>query len=345
MIVQDVEKVELANAPLEKINSKIAIENLVGGPVEACSDYLDFAMPQGDKWCKAQTLPHPFVDAINEAYAYHRPISFSPDMFWLLIAQGLATYVDNNAEKLREKFVSHEGQETIQVRRDDFIKGSPENLWGEVFGTFSEKIKEYIGDENHSQIVCNFSTTGPIEQAANEIVLMGAMKNYFHYEVMTCCGIPQVTLEGEVEDWVKLFERTEVMGRAYGLEDWTGLMLPIIERIANNAAGEDDAELWQEIYKLSGGSGSPTISGWILNFFPYLKDRNSEVTRKSPIFDKKYGSGMSSLPSSLCKVPFNWLYYGDKIPMEFISGFIGVTQNEDTLEVRPKIGWAVREEA
>ncbi len=50
---------------------------------------------------------------------------------------GLATHVQQNAEKLRRHFVQHEGQVTLQVRRDDLVKGSPENPWDEMFAEWS----------------------------------------------------------------------------------------------------------------------------------------------------------------------------------------------------------------
>ena len=42
----------------------------------------------------------------------------------------------------------------------------------------------------------NFSTTTEIDKLVSGIALLGAFKNYFHYEVHFCCGIPSVTLEG-----------------------------------------------------------------------------------------------------------------------------------------------------
>jgi hypothetical protein len=41
--------------------------------------------------------------------------------------------VNANAERLRGKFVRHEGRADITIRRDDFVKGSSENPWPEVF--------------------------------------------------------------------------------------------------------------------------------------------------------------------------------------------------------------------
>ena len=103
---------------------------------------------------------------------------------------------------MRNHFVSHEGKKKIVVRRDDFFKGSLENPWEIVFDEFSTHIRREIGKTNHELIVSQFSTTGVIEKAVNEVVLMDSMKAYFKYIVYTRCGIPEVRLEGthEVRD-------------------------------------------------------------------------------------------------------------------------------------------------
>ena len=95
-------------------------------------------------------------------------------------------------------FVPHQGKVTIQVRRDDFLKGSPENPWAEVWPEFSAEIKKVIGAETHGLIVSDFSTTGPTERAASEVVLMDCVQSYFSYGFVTLCGIPEITLEGTV---------------------------------------------------------------------------------------------------------------------------------------------------
>jgi hypothetical protein len=48
-----------------------------------------------------------------------------------------------------------------------------------------------------------------------------------------------------------------------------------------------------------------------------------------------------AIPAGLSRVPFVWDYLGTKLPMQFVAGFVGVAQDEDTLAVRPAIGWAV----
>jgi hypothetical protein len=361
LIVQDVERLDRAAAPLTEVSPKEAIEGLVNGPVESCSEYHGNVVA-----CPF----HPFVGALHAAFMDHRPLVLSPDMFWLLIAQGFAAHVNNNAEKDRSQFVSHEGKEEIIVERHDFIKGSPENPWSEVFDEFSRCIRKKIGEDNHSQIVVDFSTTGPIEKAANEVVLLDAMKNYFNFTVFTRCGIPQVTLQGTKEDWAKLRDRTDALGKRYELEWWTERLLPTLDMIADNAAGADNPELWRNIYKWNSRSGGDVITGWITDFFPYASfwdsDTNGRVLKRLYWHDcDEEGrlaaytvvapDGRSSelqvcgpfctnmLPGSLSKVPFKWRYFADKFSMEFIAGFTSFTQDTETMAVRPKIGWAVRE--
>jgi hypothetical protein len=61
--------------------------------------------------------------------------------------------------------------------------------------------------------------------------------------------------------------------------------------------------------------------------------------------DGDLGSGprISDLPSGVSRAPFHWGYLNRSFDMEFLGGFVGVSQDKDTLAVKPEIGWAVRE--
>jgi hypothetical protein len=340
--VQIVSDVARATKPLRLASPKEAIEQLIGASVEACSEYHGEVIP-----CRY----HSFMAAVHEAFLDHRPLVLSPDMLWLLIAQGFARCVNNNAELMRSYFVTHQDKKTIEVRRDDFLKGSPENPWPEVFSEFSDEIRLEIGNENHSRIVVPFSTTGSVERAANELALMDSMKSFFSYVLFTLCGIPEVRLEGLPADWNLLRDKTRDLGAAYELGWWTDYLVPILDRIAANAAGTDDSDLWRDIYKYQEMSGGPIINGWVVNFFPYLEGhsgsdrRNSALTHYPACQEPSDGIGLGYVPSGLSKVPFLWQYFRRKFNMEFIAGFTAFTQDAETLAVRPKIGWAVREKS
>lgn len=106
---------------------------------------------------------NPFVDAVYRSYAQHYPLVLSPDDVWVAIAQGFATHVNENAEALRNRFVSHKGKKLLHLDLPGFAKGSDSNPWDTVLGKFSNLIAENIGPEQRNLVVSAFTTTGPIE--------------------------------------------------------------------------------------------------------------------------------------------------------------------------------------
>lgn len=339
LIVQKVSDVARAKDRLRETSPRLAFEALLNQKVEACSEYegkiVDYR------------YIHPLIAAVHVAFCDHRPLALSPDMLWLLVLQGLAQYVNRNPELLRSKFVQHQNNLEIEVRRDDFIKGAAKNPWSEVFSSFSAEIRTHVGDRNHDILSASFSTTGPIERAASEIVLMDAVKKFFSYKISGLCGIPEVILEGSVSDWQQLLNRTIILGNTYGLTWWTDRLLPTLERIARNAAGANDANIWKSIYKSNEYSGGPYITGWIADFFPYLfeeRDGNTFDAEDPYACLDLWGIEVDCLPHSLNEVPFTWDHWGRLFHMKFVAGFIGFTQDAASLAVRPRIGWAVCEE-
>lgn len=115
-------------------------------------------------------------------------------------------HIHNNAATLRNKLVSHEGKMALSIATDQILPGSPENAWEDVIAKFSAQIQENIG-VNYSALVTDFSTTGPVERNACEVALMEAFEPYFEYHVYCICGIPEITLLGTPEDWIRLGKR------------------------------------------------------------------------------------------------------------------------------------------
>jgi hypothetical protein len=370
---------------------------------------------------------------------------------------------------LRSRFVTHEGKIQISVRRDDFVKGSPENPWAEAIEEFTKKVREHIGSA-FDLFQPTFTTTGPVEKAAAGVVLLDAMKSYFDYDMMTECGIPAITLEGTLEDWQAVADRAEQFG-SLDLEWWLKPLRAVLQQFVAAARGEIDRPFWRSLYKYQDESGGPVITGWISTLFPYLKDyqtglatkrnrwltskaqRNREgeigeidderqdnefnwddariekppqhVTTLAPQkklnrlilnckqdmeepdpkddFDAEspsashqprriismaqastagldldsdfddddddesvvgawlrplprgawlhrgfylgvgWGPRISDLPSGISRAPFCWHYRKQSFNMQFLGGFAGVSQDKETLAVKPEIGWALRE--
>lgn len=280
------------------------------------------------------------INAAHIAYGRHYSLVLSPDDIWTAIAQGFANHVDMNAEKLRKQFVSHEGQVELVIHRDGFKKGSATNDWMGGFSEFSDKIAEHIG-KKRDLLVSNFSTTGLIERAASEVILMNAMKHYFSYGVSTCCGIPEITLLGAQDDWASIVERTRNLAE-FDCKEWIDVLVPCLEHFVAAFKGNADPTHWGNFYKSQGGSGGPFVNGWINTLFPYLSKYKMVKNSAALNWGKSYfGPNPDEFPGGMCSVPFTWMYHGQDFSMQFGGGFAGSSQDEKTLALSPAIGWAV----
>ena len=294
---------------------------------------------------KSWSALNSFVEAVHTAYQSHYPLTLSPDIIWQCVAQGFAIHVNKNAEKLRHMFVAHEGKKKLEVRRDDFVKGSPDNDWEQAFGTFSDEIEKNVGDEIHSLLTPDFSTTGPVEKAASQVVLMNTFKEYFNYGLPTRCGIPSITLEGTTEDWSQLRRKALSLSR-FDFQWWTDAVKPILDEFVNASSGVVNKEFWQTIYKVFGGSGGPFITGWVLTLFPYVGYKK-EYARPNGYLQSWGQSGefhgitTGSFPPGTVSTPFTWKYFEEEFDMYFYAGFLGFGQDKKTLALKPVIGWAV----
>ena len=345
MTTFEVDSVKRAENPLPvaKDMLELVIKKTKVKP-ESCYQFPDSLSP-----VESLSTLNSLVEAIHTAYEYHYPLVLSPDIIWQCVAQGFAIHANKNAEKLRRMFVVHEGKTKIAIRRDDFVKGSPDNNWEQVFGAFSEEIRKTVGDEIHALLTPDFSTTGPVEKAASQIVLMSTLRDYFEYEVRSSCGIPSITLEGTVEDWKKLREKTLSLSR-FDFKWWTDAVKPILNKFVKASTGVVKKKFWQKLYKVSGGSGGPYITGWVLTLFPYVGSTleymkpngylQSWDRGKSRLLDC-YGVTTDDFPAGTVSTPFTWQCLAEEIDMYFYAGFLGVGQDKKTLALKPVIGWAV----
>ena len=330
-------------------------------PVTSLEKSLAARLPQS---CEAaacnlgglvESRSHGFLAAVHAAFDQHYPLVLSPDDVWLCLAQGFAAHVHLHAEALRGRLVRHEGKAQITVRRDDLVRGSPSNDWPGVFAELSDRVHDHVGQAS-DLVVADFSTTGPVERAASEVVLFHALQPFLECAVITLCGIPEITLLGTPADWLSIRRRAERFAE-FDLSEWTMALLPVLDRIVKTAQGEVDRAFWQSFYKWDDQSGGPCVTGWINVLFPYLDKQELQRPWPRVCWNQHLGSwehGLNALfgggPCSndfllgLSSAPFTWDYLGIKIPMLFAGGFVGISQDAATGAVRPAIGWAISEQ-
>ena len=175
--------------------------------------------------------------------------------------------------------------------RRSFTKGG-DNDWEGIFSDFSDEIEKNLKDPNLRRIIeADFSTTGTIDRIVSQISLMDTVKHYFEYKMRVTCGIPSIELAGTQEDWEKLRTNAEyLLNPAFGLEFWTRHLFPILDNFVDAFKNpEINTEFWSSIIahharkKMCGEKADEDrevffLTGWIQDFFPYL--RNEQVSSK-----------------------------------------------------------------
>ena len=288
-----------------------------------------------------------FYRCMVDAYANHQSVTLTPDMVWLVICQGFARYVNAHAEELRPRLVNHEGKMDLAIMAEKDLL-TEETDWPSLIDEFSSQIERHTKDGIAKTVTSNFTTTGSVERVASQITLMESVKSYFEYIVYRiACGIPTITLQGTVEDWQRVLEKSRQL-KKYGLETWINELEPILKEFILAADGHPYQTFWksmvkkQSISKLKGGVCSPSklteLDGWLLKLFP---DENGKTLDKVTHTKK--------MPSEYVRVNFK-----DRVidptngnlvietPMELWAGFIGAKVDTVRNMLTPKMGWLVR---
>ena len=305
-----------------------------------------------------------FIAAALTAWSQHFPFRFRCEHIWLLILQGVAVHVDKNAEKLRSKYVKHDGKMRLQV---DVPANPSIKEWQAAIEQFESQIDKNTVEDTCKLFNCDFTTSTLIEKVATKVTIMDICKNYFSYYCMTRCGFPQITLDGKQEDWIKLKQKTEKLlnekdgkvDKKFGNE-WGKALLPLLDRFIDAYDGKIDCVFWNSMIKrgATGGSGGYSwYSGWFNILFPFLTDDINEMCVPYSIKSKYVEQGFESMgrgwgenkqtdyPIGLSSAPVTWNRLGKQIKLKFLAGFIGYHQNTKTGELCPNIGWCIAQEA
>ena len=327
-----VDQVKPAPKKLPITNAKLLCEKYFEKPLLAFSHSDDFSL------VPTQAV-HPFVQAVHISFSQHRPLIITPDIVWITLAQGFAQHVNNNAEALRSRFVSHQGKKKLVIETDSL---SPES-WSKMVFQWALKIGDHVGAELCNLLECNFTTTTLITRTVSYAVIMDTFQKYFDYEAQFICGITDITFEGTVEDWQSIYDRIQYIAQ-YDLGWWTDRVLPICAEFVATAAGKPSLEFWQSIYIPQKVYGGELITGWLADLFPYLTNTASVP---NPIlncdrinFIAQPGISPDSIPLGLSQVPIVLNTSTGESSLALMAGFIGVHQTEAG-QLRPEIGWAV----
>lgn len=326
--------VSKAESPLLSVNQSYHLKTLYGPFVEAHG--------QSDK----QFIPtniHPFIYAAHKAYAEHRPLTISPDGIWLLISQGALSHLAAHSKEYKEFSASIQNNKML-ILDDPAFTSNSKSEWPKLINFFTKKLQSNSSKLVASHYAPSFSTTDINVKNAFKVCQLSTRSEQFQFGLFSLCGIPEILLEGNTADWQKISSKLQQLNQI-GMKDWVDHLKPIIEEFIAASQGKVDKSFWNSFYKFNNECGDASVSGWILNFFPYAANGNmrhfvqaksSDILKYIPDSDPNM-----SFTSGRNYLPFVWKHEGQSSKMRIEAGFMGVSQDPQTLALKAEINWAV----
>ena len=303
---------------------------------------LNTKLPPSKKWDSKKIWSlgyHKVLLGYLDSFIDHCPIKVSPNVIWQLILNAFSRHVDNNSEKLRNKFVNFEGIKDLNVVKVGTLKDIYK-YEKEIIEELVQKISQNVGSQLVDALTPNFSTTTNESLIAGKVSLMSAFKRYFRYHgSMLVCGIPYILLEGTLEDWEKILEKLKFLSK---YEFSNKKMEKDIEEIINTKKGKINLDFWRKIimetkkedgdWKGCGSEGEDKITGWICDFYLNLGD---VISRDS------------YLPEEVLEASIQITEMGSqKKAVDYIisSGIRDLVQDPKTLVVEPIVNYCFYKE-
>lgn len=269
-----------------------------------------------------------FVWSAVYAYSKHHHLTIRPDDIWLAILTQLSFYVNANPEELRDYFVSHEGQKELRVNAGG-------SLHAFDFGVLAEEMTHQIATnincpDLRAWMMSSFSTTTNSDIIVAAVLFMGTMQKYFSYGLRLTCGIPSVTLLGELSDWEGILacldKLNDMGGKAYFFAE---MLRPILKHIVLSFKRPFDAEtilFWNKmITKRTQDSGRDYVSGWLDAFCFWNTEGHARQRSNSVLNGVNYPTiNLSHVPNGFASVPVTVDENGKIHKCTIVAGFMGI---------------------
>ncbi|KAJ4420871.1 hypothetical protein N0V82_004050 [Gnomoniopsis sp. IMI 355080] len=286
-----------------------------------------------------------FVWAAYHAYSDHHHLIIRPEDVWFAILTQISFYINAHAEELRTFFVRHEGQKELNITSEirDF---------GRMAQEMTELISKHVVDPDlRDWVMPSFSTTTDCDRTVGAVLFMGAMKAYFKFSFTLACGIPSVTLLGEVEDWQEIMRRIDKL-ELLGDEPtvFAKMLRPILSHIILSFEDPLDktvVRFWNTIaHKCPRGSGPRWLSGWLTAFCFWDEEGNSKpfpVDRDPEGRMRRFHLGgvlyplvdLEDVPLGIASVPVRVNDMGCMYEATMVAGSVGTVASSAALSSPP----------
>jgi hypothetical protein len=260
------------------------------------------------------------------AYNNHYHLVLRPEDIWFAILTQLSFFINAHAEELRSFFVPHEGKKELEAFSNiaDF---------GYLAQQMTDLIAKNVNDPSLREwVMPAFTTTTWHDLVVGAVLFMGAMQSYFEYKMTITCGLPFVTLLGEVEDWKEIRKRLDKID-LLGDEprQFASMLRPILDHMVLSFESPTDEQVslfWNTIVHHNHvGSGTDYVSGWLTAFCFWddegqAKRLNHEV---DALGDVRFPTvDIDAVPAGVASVPVKVDQHGHKYNATMVAGSVGI---------------------
>lgn len=272
-----------------------------------------------------------FVWAAYHAYSSHHHLVLRPEDIWFAILTQVSFFINAHAEELRSFFVAHEGQKDLEVVSDvaDF---------GQMAQKMTHMIAKNVVDPGlRDWVMPSFTTTTDCDKVVGAVLFMGAMQRYFSFKMTICCGIPSVTLLGDVKDWTQILRRIDMLdmlGEQPSI--FAGMLRPILSRIVlsfEQPAAPEVVHFWNTIvHRNALFSGTDYLTGWLTAFCFWNEKGEAKHMAQETLFDNvSYPRvDVDEVPAGFASVPVKVDDNGDEFDATMVAGSVGVAARAST---------------
>jgi len=199
-----------------------------------------------------------FVGTVYFAYANHLPLRLRVEDFWIQIMSIFSRVIDEDPEKYRTKLVDWLDKKDIIV----------EDCSNDI-QNFIEALKNKLADSNEftKKMTQPFSGSTDMEKLVINAMCLESLKEFCNYGMMPICGIPYVILEGTVDDYQELLNRTMALHEIAEIYHCNfGKLIDTLNKLIETKKGNIDIEWWwKKICSLDTLCGG-FLDGWITYF-------------------------------------------------------------------------------
>ena len=295
-----------------------------------------------------------FVRTAFCCYSRHHNLSLTPDDVWLAICAQFSNYVNGHSKELRDRFVDFKGKKQLTVTVDGVNLHTADYTY--ICDQFTHQIANKLKDPSIREwIIPNFTTTTETEKMVAAVMLMSVTKAYFDYKGMLLCGLPNVTLLGEVSDWENVRERANKLlefdlDQQY-MRRWTEVLLPVLDQFIESAKGNPDLVWWNQIVNYFSVESCPSyLSCWITSFCVFDNDGKWQGEKKmkpgwcGPLEEMEWPIiDIVKIPRGYVNVPIIIDDRGVEYKTEMFAGHMSATKGKDGMTLSPSVGWALFE--